>query len=110
MKKKSLSVRAPLALVIDDDESMRLLACAVLEQNGLRVIEAACGESGLTAFSDDTPDIVLLDVQMPGKDGFAVCSELRAMPAGLHVPILMMTGLNDVESIDHAYQSGATDF
>ncbi|MEO7782486.1 MAG: EAL domain-containing protein [Candidatus Nitrotoga sp.] len=101
---------APLALVIDDDETMRLLARVVLEQSGLRVIEAESGMSGLAAFSCDTPDIVLLDVQMPDKDGFAVCSELRAMPAGLHVPILMMTGLNDVESIDYAYQSGATDF
>lgn len=110
MKDESLSVRAPLALVIDDDETMRLLARAVLEQSGVRVIEAESGMSGLAAFSCDTPDIVLLDVQMPDKDGFAVCSELRAMPTGLHVPILMMTGLNDVESIDHAYQSGATDF
>ncbi|CAH1208608.1 putative Diguanylate cyclase [Candidatus Nitrotoga sp. BS] len=110
MKDESLSVRAPLALIIDDDEAMRLLARVVLEQCGLRVIEAESGTSGLAAFSGDTPDIVLLDVQMPGKDGFAVCSELRAMSAGQHVPILMMTGLNDVESIDRAYQSGATDF
>ena len=74
MKDESLSVRAPLALIIDDDEAMRLLARVVLEQCGLRVIEAESGTSGLAAFSGDTPDIVLLDVQMPGKDGFAVCS------------------------------------
>src|SRR6185369_207288 len=49
-------------------------------------------------------------VQMPEKDGFAVCRELRATPAGARVPVLMMTALNDVESIERAYQSGATDF
>ncbi len=110
MNDASLPTPSPLALVVDDDATIRLLAREVLEQNGLRVIEAESGTAGLAAFSRDRPDIVLLDVQMPDKDGFAVCSELRAMPAGLHVPVLMMTGLNDVESIDRAYQSGATDF
>lgn len=102
MNDASLPTRSPLALVVDDDATMRPLAREVLEQNGLRVIEAKSGTAGLAAFSRDRPDIVLLDVQMPDKDGFAVCSELRAMPVGLHVPVLMMTGLNDVESIDRA--------
>lgn len=110
MNDVSSSSPAPLALVIDDDATMRLLAREVLEQNGLRVIEAGNGTDGLAVFSNHRPDIVLLDVQMPDKDGFAVCSELRAMPTGQHVPVLMMTGLNDEESIGRAYQSGATDF
>ena len=100
----------PLALVIDDDASMRLLARTVLEQDGMRVVEAADGAAGVSAFARERPDLVLLDVQMPCKDGFSACSEIRAMPGGQHVPVLMMTGLDDVESIDRAYQSGATDF
>jgi diguanylate cyclase (GGDEF)-like protein len=110
MNDASTPLPSPLALVVDDDATMRLLAREVLEQNGLRVIEAESGTAGLAAFSNYRPDIVLLDVQMPDKDGFAVCGELRAMPEGQHVPVLMMTGLNDEESIDRAYQSGATDF
>jgi diguanylate cyclase (GGDEF)-like protein len=99
-----------LALVVDDDESMRLLARMVLEQNGLRVTEAKDGAGGLAAFASERPDLVLLDVQMPGKDGFATCAEMRGLPGGQHVPVLMMTGLDDVASIDRAYLSGATDF
>ncbi len=101
---------APLALVIDDDAIMRLLACEVLAQNGMRVIEAENGAAGLAAFAIERPDLVLLDVQMPEKDGFAVCRELRGLPGGQHVPVLIMTGLDDVSSIERAYQSGATDF
>jgi diguanylate cyclase (GGDEF)-like protein len=104
------AARLPLALVVDDDATMRLLAREVLEQNGFRVIEAQDGAAGLAVFAEERPELVLLDVQMPRKDGFATCSELRTLPEGQHVPVLMMTGLNDVESIDRAYRSGATDF
>ena len=100
----------PVALVADDDVTMRQSAREVLEQNGFQAVEAESGAAALAAFGRHRPDIVLLDVQMPDKDGFAVCSELRATPAGSHVPVLMMTGLNDVESINRAYQCGATDF
>ena len=58
----------------------------------------------------DRPDIVLLDVMMPDTDGFTVCEQLRALPQGEHVPILMVTGNQDVESVRRAYQAGATDF
>jgi diguanylate cyclase (GGDEF)-like protein len=100
----------PLALVIDDDAAIRLLAREVLEQGGLRVAEAANGAAGLAAFARERPDLVLLDVQMPEMDGFTVCRELRRLAGGRHVPVLMMTGLDDAGSIDQAYQSGATDF
>ena len=56
------------------------------------------------------PSSVILDVQMPGIDGFTTCQRLRQLPDGEFVPILMMTGLNDVESIAQAYELGATDF
>ena len=53
---------------------------------------------------------MLLDVLMPGMDGFEVCSSIRAIPQCRHMPVLMMTGLDDVDSIDHAFGVGATDF
>ncbi len=101
---------SPLVLIIDDDPLVRLLACEALSNNGFRVVEADNAEDGLRLLELERPDLVMLDVIMPGMDGFTACSRLRVRPHGQHVPVLMMTGLDDVTSIQHAYQVGATDF
>jgi DNA-binding response OmpR family regulator len=97
-------------LVVDDDPSIRNLACETLEYAGFEVKAAADGVDAMFAFDTFTPDIILLDVLMPGMNGFQVCREIRSTPRGADVPILIMTGLDDLESIAAAYQSGATDF
>lgn len=100
----------PLALVADDDITLRVLAREALEQAGLRVEDAATGREAVEAFQRETPQIVLLDVLMPELDGFAACAAIRRLPRGGTVPIMIMTGLEDVESIAKAYDAGATDF
>jgi diguanylate cyclase (GGDEF)-like protein/PAS domain S-box-containing protein len=100
----------PLALVVDDDITLRVLAREALEQAGLRVEDAATGREALDAFQREAPEIVLLDVMMPEMDGFAACAAIRRLPLGATVPIMIMTGLDDVESIAKAYDAGATDF
>lgn len=98
-------------LIIDDDPLIRLVVSKTLQAAGLITIEAVSGEDGLQLFKEKKADAILLDVMMPsGIDGYAVCTELRNMPEGRHVPILMMTGLEDLESINRAYEVGATDF
>jgi len=97
-------------LVVDDDETIRLLARATLEASGYLVSECPDGSLVLEAFLDVHPDLILLDVLMPGKDGFTVCSEIRTLPGGGDIPIVIMTGMEDIESISRAYQVGATDF
>jgi diguanylate cyclase (GGDEF)-like protein/PAS domain S-box-containing protein len=97
-------------MVVDDDLALRLLLREVLEQAGFAVVEAADGAAGLERFQEVHPDVVLLDVEMPEMDGFALCGHLRALPQGTHVPIIMVTGLDDVASIERAYTVGATDF
>ena len=104
------SNKTPLVLVVDDDRTMRLLVRETLERCGFAVEEAADGAAGMGSFQRRRPDVVLLDVMMPELDGFGACAALRGLPGGEHVPILMMTGLDDPESIDRAYQAGATDF
>ena len=101
---------APLVLVIDDDGMMRMLVREALESGGFRVEEAEDGEQGLALFPALRPDVVLLDVVMPGMDGFDTCAALRRLPAGARVPVLMMTGLDDTASVNRAYEVGATDF
>jgi diguanylate cyclase (GGDEF)-like protein len=100
----------PLVLLVDDDELPRVVARGSLESAGFDVAEAANGQEGVAAFERLRPDLVLMDAVMPGMDGFAACAAIRAMPGGGHTPILMMTGLEDVESIRHAFEAGATDF
>jgi diguanylate cyclase (GGDEF)-like protein len=100
----------PIALIIDDDPTVRLLVGECLRETDFTVHEANDGEEGLEAYRHIRPEIVLLDVLMPKLDGFGVCEAIRACPEGQHVPILMMTGLDDVDSINRAYEVGATDF
>jgi len=99
-----------LALLVDDDPMIRLLAARALEKTGLRVIEAPTGEDALVLVEREVPDLVVLDVQMPGMGGFAACEAMRSNPQLRYVPILMMTGLEDTESVSRAYEVGATDF
>jgi diguanylate cyclase (GGDEF)-like protein/PAS domain S-box-containing protein len=105
------SIKAkPIALIVDDDAMMRLLIRQTLERSGFVCHEAMNGSSALEQFPSVQPDIVLLDVMMPEMDGYEACVRLRARPDGAVVPVLMLTGLDDLESINRAYEVGATDF
>lgn len=97
-------------LVVDDDATMRILMRHTLKKAGFDIMEASNGQMALQKFKQQRPDIILLDVMMPEMDGYTVCQALRQLPGGQHVPVLMVTGLDDVESIDKAYEAGATDF
>jgi PleD family two-component response regulator len=97
-------------LVVDDDPGARLLVGTALEMAGFRVFTAADGVTALSQFAEHPADCVVLDVVMPGMSGFDVCSALRILPDCHHVPILMQTSLDDMESVNRAYNAGATDF
>ena len=97
-------------LVVEDDEAARLTTSVTLERAGFRVLEAADCASARQKFGEQRPDIVLLDVLLPDGDGFGLCRELLALPNGHDLPIAMVTGLDDINSIHQAYESGATDF
>ncbi len=100
----------PLVLVVDDDKSMRILLRRAMEQEGYQVAEASEGEQGLAAYTRLKPDIVLLDALMPVMDGFTCCAKLQSLSRDNHIPVLMITGLEDQESVNHAFKVGATDY
>ncbi len=100
----------PLVLVVDDDMMQRVLAREALEVAGFDIEEAEHGRKALRIIGDVFPDLMMLDVIMPELDGFAVCTLLRSDPALMHIPVLMVTGLDDGESIERAFKVGATDF
>jgi diguanylate cyclase (GGDEF)-like protein/PAS domain S-box-containing protein len=100
----------PVVLVADDDGTGRLLLVEALRREHFVVVEAANGAEAIDRFVEARPDIVVLDVVMPEVDGFEACAIIRSRPEGELTPILMLTGLDDVESIRRAYEAGATDF
>ncbi len=97
-------------LFADDDVGMRLLIRESLERSGFHVLEAENGEQLLDLFEIETPDLIMLDVMMPDIDGFTLCKQIRESDNGKNVPILLVTGCDDLDSIDEAYKVGATDF
>lgn len=96
-------------LVADDDPTARLLMQAALGRTGFEVTLAEDGTQALQAFRGERFDMVLLDVDMPGMDGYAVCTALRKH-CGDALPIVMVTGMDDTASIEAAFEAGATDF
>ena len=99
-----MSVRV---LVIDDDPKARELARAVLEQESFLVRTAAGGVSGLTQADADPPDVIVLDVQMPGMDGYEVCRVLRHGKKTRGVPVVMLTACDDAGLNHKAFAAGA---
>jgi len=105
-----LSPKRGLVLVADDDPVMRMLMRQMLRQVGLDVIEAEDGVQALASYKLSGPDLVMLDVDMPAMDGFGVCREIRRQEGNVTVPIIMVTGGDELEAVTHAYEVGATDF
>lgn len=84
---------APCALVIDDEPAVRSLVAAALRADGWRVLEAPDGESSFDLARLGKPDLILLDLALPGMSGLEVCRRLRQEPASARTPILFLTGL-----------------
>ncbi len=97
-------------LVADDDPMVLFLAVQALGSKGFKVLRAVDGQQALEIYETQKPDLILCDVMMPHIDGFELCSAIRRMEYGAHVPIVMLTGLNDAHSIKQAFSIGATDY
>jgi len=97
-------------LLVDDDSGFRLTTSQALRGAGFIVDEASSGEDALAKFDANVPDLVLLDAVMPGMDGFEVCHKLRINPHYPDIPIMMVTGLEDMDSVNLAFESGADGF
>ncbi|MBP1718609.1 MAG: diguanylate cyclase [Deltaproteobacteria bacterium] len=107
MKGVSRGVNLPIVLVVDDDLTMRKLVRASLEPSGFKVEELTDGLQVLSFLSHIHPDVILLDLMMPGMDGFATCTALRKLPEGEQIPVMMMTGLDEGDGFHHqAHQFG----
>ncbi|HWS66197.1 MAG TPA: EAL domain-containing protein [Steroidobacteraceae bacterium] len=100
----------PFAIIADDEELGRLLMSESMAGSGLEPLAFDNGLAALDAALSREVAIILLDVDMPGMDGYSVCRRLRAEPRLATVPIVMVTGHEDAAAIGHAFEAGATDF
>ena len=99
-----------LILVIDDDAMNREVMEAFLEAEKYRVQVASDGEGGLQKALAHPPDLILLDVKMPGKSGYAICRELKTHPRTRSIPVVMVTGFSGEKERERGYSAGADGF
>ena len=102
--------KQPIFFVVDDDRVTRLLLCRFLERCGYIAISLSNGAEAVSEFDKGLPDIILMDANMPIMNGFDACSVIKSREGSQHIPVLMITALNDDESVDRAYTVGAVDF
>ncbi len=97
-------------LVVDDQDTNRLMLRDLLESQGHDVSEAVDGTAALKSIADATPDVVLLDVGMPGMDGFEVCRRIKAEPSTASIPVLLVTALSERDQRLLGIGAGANDY
>jgi adenylate cyclase len=97
-------------LIVDDDPLNRRLLTKSLEGDGHRTTDVDNGFAALGVLEADRPDVVLLDIEMPGVDGIEVLERMKADPALRHVPVIMISGVDDTESIVRCLEAGAEDY
>ena len=102
-----IEARSATVLVIDDQPFFTTMLHNVLEQQGFRVLVANSGPDGLKSAKAHTPDVILLDIEMPIMDGFAVCEQLRKDEATKQIPIVVLTATNNPKLNDRAFKAGA---
>lgn len=100
----------PLVLHVDDDSAFRVLFGEVLEMMGVDVLSASHGQEGLESARKNFPNLIILDVQMPGINGFDVVLLLKKDPKTANIPILMMTTFDLMKDVEKALTNGADDY
>jgi DNA-binding response OmpR family regulator len=101
---------ASSALVIEDSPTQALHLQALLEQQGMQVFVANDGSTGLDLAQESQPDIVILDLQMPGMNGFQVCEQLKENQLTADIPVILLTRHDDQQAVVTGLQLGAVDY
>ncbi|MEH6625559.1 MAG: response regulator [Motiliproteus sp.] len=97
-------------LVVDDSLTVRMVISLRLEAVGAQVLVAASGEEALEIIETTAPDLILLDINMQGLDGYEVCNRIQANPARRDIPVIFLTAHDDIENTLKGYQCGAVDY
>ncbi len=101
---------APRALVVDDDDTNRLVLSRHLQRMGMRVLQASNGIDGVAVFERERPQIVFVDVKMPGMDGYETTRRIKEAAGDSFVPVIFITALHDAAALLRCVESGGDDF
>ena len=97
-------------LIVEDDPDARKVLSLILKLDGYQIYTAPGGQEALGVLRGLTPDLILLDVMMPGMDGYQVCQWVRSNPATKQVPVVMLSGKADPESVARGLEVGADEY
>ena len=97
-------------LVVDDEIGALTLIGIMLERGGFSVLKAKDGKTALTVLDQNTPDLIILDVMMPGMNGIDLCKVIRDRADTGKIPVLILSARGDAESIMHGIEAGANDY
>jgi CheY-like chemotaxis protein len=98
---------AKTVLIVDDQPFFITMQKNVLQRQGFRVVSASNGAEGLTLAKQHKPDLIVLDVEMPGMDGFTVCQKLKQDETLKNIPVVMLTATEDPKLNEKAFKAGA---
>lgn len=108
---KTLSQKEqPLILIVDDAPLSLKMAAEILGGNGYRLALADSGMAALSFIEEKQPDLILLDIIMPGTDGFAVCEKLKSSSETMAIPVIFLTGRAESGDITKSYDLGGADY
>ena len=102
--------RGKTVLVVDDEDHLRKLLCDLLQREGYRTVEARDGAEAISRVDQHAPDLMLLDLNLPGLDGYGVLAQLRSRPDTRHLPVVVLTAKGDEDNEVRVLQAGADDF
>jgi len=106
----SINNMAKKILIVEDDKFLRELIVKKMSNEGYEVVEAADGEQGLQKIKEDKPDLILLDLILPGIDGFEVLAQKKEDPFIAAIPVIVLSNLGQKEDVDKGLNLGAVDY
>ncbi len=110
MRLHNLAPQIPVILVVDDTPANLTLMRNILEPQGFKVLLATSGEKALSLLNKIIPDLILLDIMMPGLDGFATIEQLKALPKAEDIPVIFVSAKTEIKDITQGFKLGAVDY
>jgi DNA-binding response OmpR family regulator len=109
-RRSAPAAKGACVLLVDDEDALRRVMRDLLARDGYEVVEARTGAEALDQVDRHAPDIIVLDLNLPGMDGYSVLSKLRSRPATQRIPVVVLTAKGDEDNEVRVFELGADDF